>query len=285
MATVISLWLSHTVSVTTPDGLRERKKRQMRQQISDVATRMFLDRGFDEVTVAEIAAAADVSEKTVFNYFPTKESLLLDREPAMREAIQAALGPGATVGSPIEAMLAVLDEDLNDLVDLWQSPDVPAGIGEFRQFLALSQSTASLRAAQQDMMNRLVQIAAEAIADRAGVDPSEPEPQITAQALIGLWRIQFQALRKAAESGVTDPVEIGRRTHAEVRRAARLVETGLWAFSMMVAGATTRAQLQAAAELADRQRRHVISAMKEARRAWAQAKREMKHEMRGEGHW
>ena len=61
------------------EGLRERKKRLMRQQLSDTATAMFLERGFDEVRVAEIAAACGVSEKTVFNYFPTKEALVLDR--------------------------------------------------------------------------------------------------------------------------------------------------------------------------------------------------------------
>ncbi|MFI9490145.1 TetR/AcrR family transcriptional regulator [Streptomyces halstedii] len=61
------------------EGLRERKKRQTRQHLSDVATGLFLERGFDAVTIAEIARAADVSVNTVYNYFPTKEDLFLDR--------------------------------------------------------------------------------------------------------------------------------------------------------------------------------------------------------------
>ncbi|MGH3380870.1 MAG: TetR/AcrR family transcriptional regulator, partial [Actinoallomurus sp.] len=61
------------------EGLRERKKRLMRRQLSDTATQLFMERGFEAVRVAEIAEACGVSEKTVFNYFPTKESLILDR--------------------------------------------------------------------------------------------------------------------------------------------------------------------------------------------------------------
>ncbi|MFJ1758949.1 TetR/AcrR family transcriptional regulator [Amycolatopsis sp. NPDC088138] len=60
-------------------GLRERKKRATRQLIADVASGLFIQRGFEEVTVAEVAEAAGVSKMTVFNYFPRKEDLFLDR--------------------------------------------------------------------------------------------------------------------------------------------------------------------------------------------------------------
>lgn len=59
---------------------RDTKKREMRQRISDVATAMFFERGYEQVTVDEIAVAANVSKMTVFNYFSRKEELLLDRE-------------------------------------------------------------------------------------------------------------------------------------------------------------------------------------------------------------
>src|ERR1700716_3464621 len=85
------------------EGLRERKKRQMRQQLTDTATEMFVERGFDAVRVAEIAEACGVSEKTVFNYFPTKESLILDHPDATLASLRTGLAdPGLT---PLEAAL------------------------------------------------------------------------------------------------------------------------------------------------------------------------------------
>ncbi|MFD0475223.1 MerR family transcriptional regulator [Nonomuraea thailandensis] len=64
------------------EGLRERKKRQTRQRISEVAIGLFVERGFDDVTIAEVAAAAEVSVNTVYNYFPAKEDLVLPPEEA-----------------------------------------------------------------------------------------------------------------------------------------------------------------------------------------------------------
>src|ERR1700730_8754572 len=88
-------------------GLRERKKRLMRQQLSDVATQMFMERGFDAVRVTELAEACGVSEKTVFNYFPTKESLILDRLESTMAALKAGLAqPGAEAA---EAPLSIID--------------------------------------------------------------------------------------------------------------------------------------------------------------------------------
>ena len=96
-----------TKSRIPDEGLRERKKRRVRQRISDVATAMFMVHGFDQVTVAQIAAACEVSLQTVFNYFPTKESMLFDRFGSRISAVADAVrerGSIALVETVVQAL-------------------------------------------------------------------------------------------------------------------------------------------------------------------------------------
>jgi Bacterial regulatory proteins, tetR family len=95
------------------EGLRERKKRFTRQQISDVATALFVVRGFDNVKVSEVAEIVGVSEKTVYNYFPTKESLVFDRADEGIERLARALRERESGESPVKAILGALKEDLD----------------------------------------------------------------------------------------------------------------------------------------------------------------------------
>jgi hypothetical protein len=131
------------------------------------------------------------------------------------------------------------------------------------------ENTPPLRAAQRDMMDRLVDVAAESMAARAGVDPDDPEPQIAADALLGLWRVQYRAMRKYSD-GKRSAAEVRDRVLDEVRRAARLIDTGLWSFGMVVQGSNGREQLKAAAEAASEARKQVVTAIKQARGAWRQ---------------
>ena len=213
------------MSAQPAEGLRERKKRLMRQQLSDTAARMFLERGFDAVRVSEIAGACGVSEKTVFNYFPTKESLILDRLEATVASLRTGLAePGV---SPVEAALRILDGELGAMTSWLAAQDDPVQAGAaIRRFGALIQATPSLRAHQSDMMDQFTTVAAAILAERAGMSADDPEPLIAATALLGLWRIQFQSLTKYLD-GTRTPAQVRQAVTADVRRAARLVDTGL----------------------------------------------------------
>ena len=90
--------------------LRESKKRETRQRISDVATALFFERGFEAVTVDEIAAAAKVSKMTVFNYFARKEELMLDREDDLKLLpFRQALRDRPAGQSPVDALRTTID--------------------------------------------------------------------------------------------------------------------------------------------------------------------------------
>jgi AcrR family transcriptional regulator len=209
-------------------GLRERKKRLMRQQLSDVATQLFMERGFDAVRVTEIAEACGVSEKTVFNYFPTKESLILDRLESTMAALKAGLADPAV--SPVQAALRILDGELSAMTSWLASQENPVqASAAIRRFGALIRQTPALRAHQSDMMDQFTDLAAGILASRAGVNREDPEPQIAAAALLGLWRIQYQAVSKYLD-GIRSPAQVHQAVTADVGRAAELVATGLNSF-------------------------------------------------------
>jgi AcrR family transcriptional regulator len=205
------------------EGLRERKKRLMRQQLSDTATRMFLERGFDAVRVAEVAGACGVSEKTVFNYFPTKESLVLDRLDTTMASLRSGLAePGV---APVEAALQILDHELSTMTTWLADQENPARAArEIRRFGDLIRVTPSLRAYQSDMMDQFVSVATQILAARAGMSADDPEPQIASRALLGLWHVQAESLRKHLDGPAA---LIHEMVTADVRRAAQLIDAGL----------------------------------------------------------
>jgi AcrR family transcriptional regulator len=222
---------------------------------------MFLAQGFDQVKVSEIARACDLAEKTVYNYFPTKESLLLDRAEAMTDSIRQALGPGAPK-PPVDAALDLLAAQLDGILTGLSAGR--QGVMALRRFAELLESTSSLRAAQRDMDMRFVAAAAEAMAAQAGLSPDEPEVQIAAQAVIGLWRIQFAALRRYAAAGTAVAGGLREKVTADVGRAARLIDSGLWTFSSAVSAPGDRQRLEAAEAAARRSARQVSAALRRA---------------------
>jgi AcrR family transcriptional regulator len=248
------------------EGLRERKRRLTRQLISDAATAMFATRGFDNVKVAEVADRVGVSEKTVYNYFPTKESLVLDTADEAVERMARALrerGPGE---SPTTAVVQAIKDDTA------RFDEAPEDLVQFIPlFLAMVHSTPALRAAWLEVQDRLATVAAEELAAQAGVDPRDPEPMAAGRALAGLAEVAMDSRIRRIREGLRGE-ELHRTVDDDLERAARLLETGLWSFNLP---RSQRAKQQAleAARAAEDARTQVLKALRQARAAWAEVRR------------
>ena len=160
-------------------GLRERRKQQTREAISDIATRMFAARGFDEVTIAQVAEAAGVAKMTVTNYFPRKEDLIFDRA----EAVIRSLADVVTARAPGESLLAAIRRDYAERVAR-ADPTLGLSSPEFARMIADSPVLAS-RA--REMLDRREQLLGDAIAAETGTDG--PQERLVAVLLASVHRV------------------------------------------------------------------------------------------------
>lgn len=207
------------------DGLRARKKRAQRKELSDTATGMFLEHGFDGVRVAQVAAACGVSESTVFNYFPTKESLLLDRLEKDIAAFLDALEDHER--HPVEAVVDTLQRSLDNLLRQATGRDAQANaLRSIHRFGALLRSTAALRAHLSERREQLVHAATPLVAVRLQRPPDHPSAFIIAVALVGLWQVQSDALHRYSAELASAPA-VRRRVSAAVKTAADTLNDGL----------------------------------------------------------
>jgi AcrR family transcriptional regulator len=200
-------------------GLRERKKEETRQRIAEAAFRLFAERGFEGVPVAEIARAADVAEKTVFNYFPTKEDLVYGRFESFEEELLDAVrrrGPG---------------ESVLDAFGRWllQSRGLLAGrgAGDAERLATITRiitTSPALQVREQQILGRYTASLAALIAEQTGA--GEVESEVAANALIGTHRALIDAVRTRIREGVP-PEQIGAEIRAQGEQALALLERGL----------------------------------------------------------
>jgi AcrR family transcriptional regulator len=208
------------------EGLRERKKRQVRQKISDVATELFLVHGFDNVTVAQIAAAADVSQQTVFNYFTTKESMFFDRSESMISAVADAVrvrGSASLVDAVVESMPGEIHSGR------WEGLDEAGHLHLFRRFCDVATESPTLAAARFGDLSRFIDEVSIALAQRIGADPNDPEVQLTTLVIAGLVRVRLQSTFHHVQHA-TSFVALSDSVHRDILRAAQLAEPSLTAF-------------------------------------------------------
>lgn len=162
-----------------PLGRRERKKAATRKNISDVATMMFLERGFDNVSVREVADAADVSPTTVFAHFPQKEALVFDEDDAQRALLVGCVRNRAKGIS------------INRAIHDFYAAEIGANVDEHgedvaRIFLQFLNETPALRDYAAKMWLRHEGALAAAIADELGFTEPTAEIQVYARFVLQL---------------------------------------------------------------------------------------------------
>jgi AcrR family transcriptional regulator len=216
-------------------GLRERKKLRTRQLISETAVRMFVERGFDKVPVAEVARAAEVSEATVFNYFPTKEDLVYQGMEAFEAELLAAVRD-RPAGEPIVAafgrfvlaprgLLAAQDE------------------ASARHLIAISTMIAAspaLLAREREIFARYTASLAALIAADTGAEAGDLRPWAAAHALMGVHQALIGFVRRRLADAPADPARLARDVRARGRQALALLGQGLGSYGE--AGAALESQ-------------------------------------------
>lgn len=190
-------------------GRRELNKRRIRTAIRDAAKHLFLERGFDGVSVAEIAQQAGVTEKTAFNYFPTKEDLVYSEMDHWEERMVAAIRDRASDETALDAFRDFIAEPSGLL----------AGSAQDRETLTrlthLVLSTPSLLAREARTIDRYTNVLADTIAGESGFADGDPRAWIAANAMMGVHRALLDHVRHGIAAGRTP-----KRLTADVRRIA-----------------------------------------------------------------
>jgi AcrR family transcriptional regulator len=205
--------------VSDAPGLRERKKRQTRRLIADVATDLFVRRGFDKVTVAEVAEAADVSTKTIFNYFPRKEDMFFDREQEAAELLTRAIRDRPAGETPMRALRRLFVEAAEEGRPL-------GGFRPgFRYFLQTVVNSAALRARARELVQAAERLIGDLFAEAAGAGPQDIWPRLQGVAAVSAYRVVYlESVRRLLDG---EPVDAIVRDHvALLHRAFDALERG-----------------------------------------------------------
>ena len=202
-------------------GLRERKKQRTRELIAATARDLFIERGFEAVPVAAIARAAEVSEATVFNYFPTKEDLLYSRLEAFEEELLSAVRERQPGESVLAAFVRFLSVPRGLLAS--ENPDVVEQLAAIVRVIAESPS---LLAREQQVYARYTASLAALLAEETGGSADDVRPWILAHTLIGVHQALVDYSRDQILTGTRNP-ELVRRVRRQTRQALDLLAKGL----------------------------------------------------------
>lgn len=219
-------------STGTSTGLRERRKQQARRAISGAAMTLFEARGFDAVTISQVAEAAGVSKMTVTNYFPRKEDLVFDRA----HVVITSLADAAAARPAGESLLAAIRRDYAERI---AAGDVTVGppTAAFARMLAASGVLAARFREISDLRERALAdaIAAEmtGTAATAGNETGtgDPHHRIVAAQLASVHRVLFTHAAARVLAG-QPPEDIRRALAAAAERAFDLLEPSLGGYGV-----------------------------------------------------
>ncbi|AME26862.1 TetR/AcrR family transcriptional regulator [Burkholderia sp. PAMC 26561] len=164
---------------------RSRKRLATRQGISNAATRLFLERGFDDVTVDEIAAAADVGRMTVFNHFPRKEDMFFDRDEEAREVLREALRQRDPGVAPIEAYRLLAHRLIAE-----RHPAVEFSVRS-QGFIATIERSETLKARARGIRDEIAHVVTAALAECVGREAEDSDAYFAANVLLATWTAAF----------------------------------------------------------------------------------------------
>ncbi|MEI9994143.1 MAG: TetR/AcrR family transcriptional regulator [Rhizomicrobium sp.] len=187
-----------------PSSRRSRKRLATRQAISDAATLLFIARGFDRVTVDEIAAAADVGRMTVFNHFPRKEDMFFDRDEEGREILREALRQRDPQVAPIETYRLLAHRLIAE-----QSPAVEFS-ARSQSFIETIEASEPLKARARAIRDELAHVVTVALAECVGRKPDDPLAHLAADLLLATWAVAFiqahRTFRRSRNTGEANAV-------------------------------------------------------------------------------
>ena len=180
------LYNYHSFALSIPTDRRTRKRLATRQKISDTASRLFIERGFDQVTVDQIAEAADVARMTVFNHFSRKEDMFFDLDEEGREDLVTALKKRDAATSPIEALRLFAHCAIAE-----QRPYVCFFEGGSERFMETIQASEALKARAREIRDELSNLMTVALANAAGRRLPDPAASLVASLLVATWEVAF----------------------------------------------------------------------------------------------
>jgi AcrR family transcriptional regulator len=208
--------------MATEVGLRERKKQRTRAQIADTARRLFGQRGFEAVSVAEIARAADVSEATVFNYFATKEDLVYQGLAEFEEQLLGAVRERAAGESVLDAFGRFVSRPRGLLAA--EDPEAQRHLLDVSRMIA---SSPALVAREQQILARYTDSLAAQLRAETGARADDVRPWLVAHCLIGLHGALIDYVRRRLLSDSVDVRRLARDVRQEAGRAVELLRGGL----------------------------------------------------------